>query len=104
MQLFVKEMQEQRLPKKMFMEEVARPTLRSMREALTNFCPSLGEQEIFFCIISIIGQLVHLIHIREWGVGNDEGGDFIMPEISEWIEHVVKFSTEGIKSYAKDVD
>ena len=102
MQLFVKEMQEQRLPKKMFIEEVVRPTLRSMREALTNFCPSLNEQEIVFCIISIIGQLIHLIHIREWGIGNDESTGFVLPEVSEWVEHVVKFSTAGIKSYTND--
>lgn len=102
MQLFIKEMHEQRLPKKVFMEEVAGPTLRSMREAMSKFCPSLSDQEIVFCIISVIGQLVHLIHIRQWGFSNDESAGFVVPDVSQWIEHVVKFSTAGIKSYSKD--
>ena len=102
MQLFVHEMKERRLPSEVFIDEITNPTLKSMSDAMKKVCPSLDQKEIVFCIISVVGQLLHLIHIYEWRLKGDDNSVFILPQIPEWIDHVVKFSTAGIESYSKN--
>ena len=97
MQLFTREMSEQRLPKGMFMEELAGPTLGSMGKALGTLCPKLDETSRQSCIISIIAQLVQIIHIK----GMFEGGENLqlaIMDIPKAIEHIVKFSAAGIRT------
>jgi AcrR family transcriptional regulator len=95
LKLIVREMNDPRLPKDMFVNEIVTPTLTSLGKALTTLCPHLDQKQIYLSIISIIGQLIHVIRIREMF----EMGDFAgVPEISlsEIIDHIVEFSTTAI--------
>lgn len=95
LKLIVREMNDPRLPKDMFVKEIVTPTLTSLGEALTTLCTNLDQKQIYLSIVSIIGQLIHVIRIRE----TSEMGDFAnLPQlnISEIIEHIVEFSATAI--------
>jgi len=95
LKLIVREMNDPRLPKDMFLREIVTPTLTSLGKALTKLCPHLNQKQISLSIISIIGQLIHVIRIREM----IEMGDFAglqAPSLSEIIDHIVEFSTTAI--------
>ncbi len=95
LKLVVREMNDPRLPKDVFVKEMVTPTLTSLGKALTTLCPHLDQKQIYLSIISILGQLIHVIRIREMS----EMGDFAglqPPSLSELIEHIVDFSTTAI--------
>ena len=100
--LMVREMNTPRLPKQMFHEEVAEPTLRSLGSAMKEIYPQMSEQQLMLCMISVIGQLVHLIRFTETIGVEMMGEQYHVPDLSEWIGHVVKFSAAGVRSYFKD--
>jgi len=100
MQLFAREMCEQRLPKGMFVEELAGPTLDTMGKALRTLCPKLAQTSMQQCIISVIAQLVQVIHIK--GVFEGHEGILLTAfDIPKAIEHIVKFSAAGIRDCEK---
>jgi AcrR family transcriptional regulator len=100
--LMVREMNTPRLPRQMFHEEVAEPTLRSLGSAMKQIYPQMSEEQLLLCMISVIGQLVHLIRFTE-AIGVEMMGEqFHVPELSSWIGHVVKFSAAGVRSYFED--
>jgi len=83
----------------MFVDEVMMPTITAMNSALAKTCPDLDESYIMPVVFSIVGQLVHLIHVKtmfEHG-GNDLN---LQPfDYHELIDHIVKFSAAGIRAY-----
>ncbi len=100
MKLFAREIFEQRLPKAMFVNELVGPTLDALGSALKKLCPYLDEQAAQHCIISLISQLVHIIHAK--GIlGGHDGLDLPALDIPQAVEHIVKFSAAGIGSYQK---
>jgi hypothetical protein len=64
-------------------------------------CPDLDESKIMLVIFSIVGQLVHLVHIRE--MLDQRGDDFKLPVLdsTEAINHIVEFSAAGIRAYSE---
>jgi AcrR family transcriptional regulator len=95
LKLIVREMNDPRLPKDMFVKEIVTPTLTSLGQALTKLCPHLDQKQITLSTFSIVGQLIHVIRIRE----TSEMGDFAglnTPGLSELIDHIVEFSTTAI--------
>jgi AcrR family transcriptional regulator len=99
MQLFAREIVEQRLPKNMFLEEMATPVMASLEEAVTAICPNLDKHDLQMCIHSIVGQLVHVMHIKTMFEG--EQGTIATFDFDETIDHIVKFSSAGIRGFAK---
>ncbi len=100
LKLIVREMNDPRLPKDMFVKEIVTPTLTSLGKALTKLCPQLDQTQIILSIISIVGQLIHVIRIREMmEIGHFAG----LPEISlsKIIDHIVEFSASGIRVMAQ---
>jgi AcrR family transcriptional regulator len=100
LKLIVREMNDPRLPKDMFVKEIVTPTLTALGKALTEICPHLDQKQITLSIISIVGQLIHVIRIREMM----ETGQFVsLPELGlpEIIDHIVEFSTSGIQAMAQ---
>ncbi len=100
MKLMVREMLDPHLPKKMFVEEVGGPTLSSLGEAIARVCPQLGHRETVMSMISVIGQLMHAVHINEIFRAEE---DFGLPvsNLAEMVEHIVAFSTGGILAVAE---
>jgi len=96
--LFTREMVEEHLPKGFFLDEMAIPVMNALGQALRSVCPFLTEQQSLMAIHSIIGQLVHTIHLK------------VMPEAEilgqfdtkQVIDHIVRFSAAGIRAYAME--
>ena len=98
--LMAREMIDQYLPVNMFLDDIITPTLSAMRSALIRICPGLDESKILFVIVSIVGQLLHVLHVKAIFQQMDEAA---LPkfELAQAIDHVVKFSTAGILVYVK---
>jgi TetR/AcrR family transcriptional regulator, regulator of cefoperazone and chloramphenicol sensitivity len=97
--LMAREMIDPHLPRRMFLDEMVVPVMAALREALTTICPSLDERRIGLIILSVVGQLIHTICAKGMF---EESGHPGVPEldIEELIDHVVLFSTAGIRAYA----
>jgi AcrR family transcriptional regulator len=100
MQLLFREMAEQRLPRNMFLDELAAPTLTAMEEAVEVICPTLNKKDIMMSVISLTGQLVHIMQVKVLFEGA-QGHSIASINIDESISHIVKFSAAGIRAYAK---
>jgi AcrR family transcriptional regulator len=101
MQLFARELVEQRLPKNMFLEEMAVPVMNALEEALRAVCPNLDKLTAQMCIHSVVGQLIHVAHINAMFEG--EQGRVLAPfDTASAIDHIVKFSAAGIKTLVRD--
>ena len=99
--LWAREMIDQHLPANMFMDDIITPTLTAMGTALVKACPDLEEPKVPFVVFSVVGQLVHLVHIKAMFEQCDEAA---LPrfDLAKAIDHIVKFSTAGIRAYAED--
>ena len=98
--LMAREYIDSHLPTDMFVNEVMTPTISAMRGALVKTCPDLDESKIMPVVFSLIGQLVHLVHVKTMF---EQGGDNLnLPvfDSNEIIEHIVKFSAAGIHAYS----
>ena len=97
--LMAREYIDSNLPTNMFVDEVMKPTITAMHSALVKTCPDLDESKILLVVFSIVGQLVHLVHIKTMF---EQGGDDLslqMLDLDEAVNHVVKFSAAGIRAY-----
>jgi AcrR family transcriptional regulator len=97
--LMAREYIESHLPTNMFVDEFIMPTITAMLEALMKTCLDLDESKIMMVIFSLVGQLVHLVHVKTMF---EHGGDDLgLPvfDSNEVIEHIVKFSAAGIRAY-----
>ena len=100
MKLMVREMSDPRLPRKMFVEQLAAPTLSALGKAMAKLYPGLDQKKIVLLIMSIIGQLVHVIRLNEMF----DLEDFVgapAPTLAEMVDHIVEFSTSGIRAMVK---
>jgi len=101
MKLMVREMLDPYLPKKMFVEEVGGPTLSALGDAIAKICPGLGQKETVMSMLSVVGQLIHTIHLNEIFSAEEDFG-LQMPNLAEMVEHIVAFSTAGILAVAEE--
>jgi len=99
--LMAREYIDRNLPANIFVDEVMTPTMNAMRGALIETCPGLDESKVLMVIFSLVGQLVHLVHIR--AIFEQGGDDLGLPilDSSETVEHIVKFSAAGIRAYSE---
>ncbi|MBC8470926.1 MAG: TetR/AcrR family transcriptional regulator [Planctomycetes bacterium] len=99
--LMAREWIDNHLPVNMFLEDIMIPTLNAMRSALVRICPGLDESKIPFVVISIVGQLLHVLHVKAifQQIDNTALPKF---DLAQAIDHVVKFSTAGIKVYIEE--
>ena len=100
MQLMWREMVEPHLPKRMFLEEVVNPVTKALTDAMKKVCPKLGDREILLSIESIVAQLVHVIMLQKFQTAH-RPGDVPIPEISDYVDHIVEFSAAGIRNFSE---
>jgi len=97
--LMAREYIDSHLPTNMFVDEVMKPTITAMHKALVKTCPGLDESKILPVVFSIVGQLVHLVHIKAMFEQNDDDLGLPVLDSDEVINHIVKFSAAGIRVY-----
>jgi len=73
--------------------------MTAMHIALMKTCPDLNESKIMPVVFSVIGQLVHLVHVKT--LFEQGGDDLNLPAFDSdvIIDHIVKFSAAGIRAY-----
>lgn len=101
MKLMVREMSDPHLPGKMFMEELAGPTLSSLGKGMSRVCSGLEQKKIVLSIISVISQLVNAIHLNEI-IDIDDFVGAPTPSLGEMIDHIVEFSAAGIRAAVQE--
>ncbi|MBN2313334.1 MAG: CerR family C-terminal domain-containing protein [Sedimentisphaerales bacterium] len=99
--LLARECMERHLPVTMFADEVIKPTLATMRTALIQCCSHLSESTIPLITFSLVGQLVHVVHVRAIFEQGDENLDLPVFDLGKAIDHIVNFSAAGIRAYAE---
>jgi AcrR family transcriptional regulator len=94
------EMVEPHLPKNMFLEEMIIPIFNAMQNALGKIYPGLDKSKVHLILFSIIGQLLHLIRVHTLF---DQSYSIQLPgfDLDEAINHIVKFSSAGIRACAE---
>ena len=98
--LMAREWIDRRLPANMFLDDVVRPTMTAMSNALVKVCQGLDESKVPLVVLSITGQLVQVAHIKAiFEQGNE--ADLPMFDLNVAIEHIVKFSAAGIRAYVE---
>ena len=97
--LMAREYIDSHLPTDMFVEEVMMPTITAMNSALAKTCPDLDESKILPVVFSVVGQLVHLVHVKT--MFEHGGDDLNLPafDYHELLDHIVEFSAAGIRAY-----
>jgi AcrR family transcriptional regulator len=100
MKLMAREMLDPHLPASMFAEDVIKPTLTAMQNALAKACPELPESKVPLVVFSLVGQLMHTIKIKAMlgPVGHETLPRY---ELTEVIDHIVAFSAAGIRACAR---
>ena len=100
--LMAREYIDSHLPTDMFVNEVMTPTISAMHGALMKTCPDLDESKIMPVVFSVIGQLVHLVHVIT--MFEQGGDDMNLPvfDSNEIINHIVTFSAAGIRAYTDE--
>lgn len=99
--LMAREWIDQRLPANMFFDDVVRPTMAVMHKVLVKTCPGLDESKVPLVVLSLAGQLTHIVHVKAI---LQEHSEVNLPifNLAEAIEHIVTFSAAGIRAYAEE--
>ena len=100
--LMAREYINKHLPAEMFLQEVMMPTVTAMQKALVQAFPDLDEQKVPWVVFSLIGQLVHLGHVRAMFENGTDELTQQMFNSDEVINHIVKFTCAGIRAYIKE--
>jgi AcrR family transcriptional regulator len=100
MRLMAREMVDQHVHVNVFVEEVIKPTMSAMGEALLKACPGLDESKIWLLIVFLAGQLIHVVHIKAM-FDQTEMAEMPAFDLTDAVDNVVKFSAAGIRSYAE---
>ncbi len=97
--LMSREMLDRHLPSNMFVDEMIKPTLGAMQKALGKTCPELQQSQVPLMVFSVVGQLIHLVRVRTMFKQSDRP-DLPIFDLAEAVDHIIKFSTAGIRACA----
>ena len=99
MALVSREMFDARLPHGVFLEEFIHPILERALTALAAFGPTLEPATAHMCIMSMVGQLLHML--RAHHLFSDPDDALGMPgEMKDYVPHFVRFAAGGIRACA----
>lgn len=98
--LMAREMIDRHLPEGMFVKEMILPVMAALQRALLQICPWLEESKARLAILSIVGQLMHVVAAKTMF---EKSGEPQAPRfnLADLVEHIVAFSAAGIRAYAE---
>jgi AcrR family transcriptional regulator len=97
--LMRRELHEPHLPQGMFVGGVITPVYEELAAALVRVCAGLALERARYCTYSVVGQLIQFLRVERYAEepGFERASGVSLPEL---IEHVVLFSTAGIRAAA----
>jgi len=99
--LMTREMLDRRLPGNIFFEELVIPTMNAFSDAMIRIYRNLDKTVAQLVIISLIGQLLQTLHIKTMFEQIDKP-ELLKFDLTEVLDHIVKFSAAGIRAYAEE--
>jgi AcrR family transcriptional regulator len=101
--LMAREMVDPHLSEDVFYEELIKPTIPALHGALVETCPSLDESKTMLMILSVVGQLMHALHIKGFfEQTHGRGKKLFEYSLTDAVDHIVKFSAAGIRAYTEE--
>jgi AcrR family transcriptional regulator len=97
--LMDREMQNHHLPPDVFFRELIRPMSEVTLEGLRQVMPELDETCGLMCLMSVVGQLIHVLKMRTM-VSRGEIPVAVPTELGAHVAHIVRFSAAGILACA----
>jgi TetR/AcrR family transcriptional regulator, regulator of cefoperazone and chloramphenicol sensitivity len=95
-ELMARETVDAQLPPELFAREFVDPVQGVLMEAITATAPGISAHAATLCVLSIVGQLVHVAHVTRRAAGAG-GHRFSAPKMAEAVDHIVRFSAAGIR-------
>ena len=99
MKLMAGEMLDHHVPVNMFIEELLVPTITVVSEALCTISPRLDKSKLSLIVFSIAAQMVHVAHSSLFDCRDNP--EMPMCNLAELMDHIIKFSVEGIRGYVE---
>jgi len=100
--LFVsREITDQRLPPGFFLDEFIRPLIELAVSSLDRFGVPMTPERSFYCVFSMIGQLLHAVKGRHMSVEIERTGA-VPFDLEGFVDHFVRFTAAGIRACALD--
>jgi TetR/AcrR family transcriptional regulator, regulator of cefoperazone and chloramphenicol sensitivity len=93
--LVAQEMIDPQLPPATFEAEMLEPMEKALVDALSQICPDLSREDAQLCMHSLVGQLVHVVHLQRCFVS----GRWELPDL---VAHAVRFSAAGIRALSRE--
>jgi AcrR family transcriptional regulator len=98
--LFVsREITDQKLPTGLFLDEFIRPLITRAVSSLDRVGVPMTPEQSFYCIFSLIGQLLHAVKGQHMSEQLERTGAASF-DLGGFIEHFVRFSAAGIRACA----
>ena len=102
MKLMIREMLYPQLPANMIFDELIMPLSTALQQALVKVCPGLDPQQALWSIFSLVGQLLHTMHIQGM-LSNHTDKKFPSGfEVSAAVDHIVSFTAAGITAQVEN--
>jgi len=101
--LMAREMVDRHLPQNMLLKEMIIPVMTALQEALLKICPRLEQSKARLAILSIVGQLIHTV-VAETMFEQTDNPNIPKFDLTEVLNHIVKFSAAGIQAMVKEAD
>jgi AcrR family transcriptional regulator len=97
--LMSREMLDPHLSPTLFYDDMMLPVQKVMQDAIRKVCPAISDEDSALSIISIVGQLIHIVRFTEF-IERDRA--IKVPfDLNRMVEHAVNFSAAGIQAVVK---
>ncbi|MHC4889685.1 MAG: CerR family C-terminal domain-containing protein [Planctomycetota bacterium] len=97
MKLMVREILDPHLKTAIMVDELIGKFLTELRNAIVKLCPGLKSETGLLCVYSLDGIVLHALLFSEYYHEH-----YPNIKVDELIEHIVRFSTAGIRAYAEE--
>lgn len=98
-ELMAREMLDPQLERKLFRDEIIEPVNTALVAALIAAEPALDARAARLCAISLVGQLMHVVHRTRCDGGGISSA--VLPPLGELVGHIVRFSAAGVRACAE---
>jgi len=96
LKMMVREILDPHLTTAIIVDEQIHKFLIELRNAIIELCPEVKSETGLLCVYSIDGIILHALLFSEYYVEH-----YPNLKVDELIEHIVRFSTAGIRAYAE---
>ena len=93
--LVAQELIDPQLPPEMLYGEIVEPVQRALAEAVIEAAPGIDPADALLASQSLMGQLLHLVNLLRFPRSGPP------PELGELVDHTVRFSAAGIRSFQR---